>query len=79
MVAPAEKASLLGHSLTASSVVSSLSLLCLVCPSLGAILQPSKLCSHASASDTFGGVDPSLCFDVFPLFLKKVADIIAQN
>ena len=37
-----------------------------------------NFCPPASASrfDTYGGVDP---LGVFPLFLKKVADIIAPN
>ena len=58
--------------------MSSLSLLCVVSLSLGAILWHSELQSSCVffSIDTYGGVDP---LGVFPLFLKKVADIIAPN
>ena len=69
-------------SLTACSVVSSLSLLCLVSPSLVQFFGLPNFYPPASASrscscfHTYGGVDP---LGVFPLFLKKVEDIIAPN
>ena len=61
-------------SLTASSVVCSLSLFCLVSLSLSVILWPFELLSPCV--DTSGGIDP---LGVFPLFLKKVANIIAPK
>ena len=56
--------------------MSSVSLLCLVSLSLGAILWPSELLRLLLDLDKYGGVDP---FGVFPLFLKMVADIIAPK
>ena len=64
--------------LTASSVMSSLSLIYLVLLNLGAFLWPFELlsCICFSILKHMGGVDP---LGVFPLFLKKVADIIAPK
>ena len=59
-------------SLTASSVVSNLSLLCLVSQSMC----NSSVLRLLLALDTCGGVDP---LGVYLLFLKKVADIIAPK
>ena len=73
MVATAEKASLMGS-------VSSLSLLCLVYVSLyrcnSLAFRTSVLMRLFLDLDTYGGVDP---LGVFSLFLKKVANIIAQK
>ena len=80
MAAPAEKVSLLALSLTVSSVVSSsshLSLCCFPqsrCNSLA--FQTPVLLRLLLDIDTYGGVDP---LGVFSLFMKKVADIIAQK
>ena len=80
VVAPAEKTSLLGSKFDRNSVVSSLSLLCLVSISLGDFLGgdfwTSVLLRLLLDLDTYEGVDP---LGVFPLFLKKVADIIARK
>ena len=67
-------------SLTASSVVSSFSLLCLVSLRICAILWTSELLASFICMlldfDTFRGVDH---LGVFLLFLKKVADINAAK
>ena len=64
-------------SLTAS-IVREISLSLLVSLSLGAILWPSELLSSRILHDldTYGSVDP---LGVFPLFLKKDADIIVRT
>ena len=56
--------------------MSSLSLLCLISFSLGAILWPSVLLRRLLDLNTYGGV---YHFSVFPLFLKKVAYIISRK
>ena len=58
--------------LTTSCALSSVSLFCLVSLSLGAILWPSRLLDL----DMYVGVDPLV---VLPIFLKKVANIIAPK
>ena len=80
MVAPAEKASLQGCQFD-SKQCREQSVTHLFCfPSLDVIIWPSECLSSYWCllldHDTYGGVDP---LGVFPLFLKKVADIIAQT
>ena len=56
--------------------MSSLSLLCIVSVTLCEILWSSVFLCLLLGLDTYGGVDP---LGVFPLFLKKVADIAAPK
>ena len=65
-------------SLTTSNVMSSLSLLCIVSLSLGAILWPSKLVSSYVCFSILICMGLLIIW-VFPLFLKKVADIITPK
>ena len=58
--------------------MSSLLLLCLVSPSLGAILWPSELLSSCVCFSILIRIGV-LILCVFPLFLRKVADIIAPK
>ena len=67
VVAPAAKSSLMQSQFMASSVVSSLSLICLVSLSLWHLLLGFYM---------YGGVDP---VGVFTLFLKKVEDIVTPK
>ena len=77
VVTPAEKPHSWALSLTASSVVSCTSLLYLVSLSLDAIIFPSETSALLRLDlDTCGGIDP---LDAFPLFLKKVADVVAPK
>ena len=80
MVAPTEKVSLLGFQFDSKHSLSSLSHICLVSLiPIGAILLPSELLSSCvcfSILISYGSVDP---LGVFPLFLKKVVDIIASK
>ena len=81
MVAPAEKASLLGSQFDCKCVMSSSSHLCPLscfpqsrCNSLA--LKTPVLLRLLFDFNTYEGVDP---LDAFPLFLKIVADIIAPK
>ena len=65
--------------MTARTVVNSLSVLGLVSPKSrcnSLVFRTSILLRKLPDLDTYGGVDP---FGVFPLFPKKVADIIGPK
>ena len=77
--APAEKASLLGFQFDSKQCREQFVTLCLVCPQSrynSLAFQTSVLLGLLLDLDAYGGVDP---LGVFPLFLKKVADIIAPK
>ena len=80
VVPPAEKASLLGSQFDSKQCREQLSHICLVSLFLGSIFWPSGLLSFCVCflilTHMNGAVDP---LDVFPLFLKMVADIIVRK